>query len=372
MVAASRRPLPLALVAHDDPGIAEALRHAVTSCGWRAAVAEPRPHGLAATLALGPAVAVVGCGLLGGLPGSNLTPVLAIGDDNRPGDLRAAVASGARGILAWPDGAADLPSELHRLSAPARPPRPPAGGTVVAVTGVQGGAGATTLAAHLAGTWARWGHPPVLLADLAGGLGFRLDLDAAAPGWPVAAAMAEGPGAALTAGVLAEPWPGLMVVPLPAAPGLDAVPDPTTIADVLSMGRQSCGVVVVDVPLRADPAIHAVLSAADVMLAVSRPDSAGLRGLEDAAELWDAAGNEAASCGLVVMGAAPNAALATRVFRSSLGTRLWSVVDAAPAEFGAAAEDGALLLDRTDMAAVQAILTLASRTIPLAHPVAAR
>jgi len=212
----------------------------------------------------------------------------------------------------------------------------------------------------------------VLLADLAGGLGFRLDLDAAAPGWPVAAAMAEGPGAALTAGVLAEPWPGLMVVPLPAAPGLDAVPDPTTIADVLSMGRQSCGVVVVDVPLRADPAIHAVLSAADVMLAVSRPDSAGLRGLEDAAELWDAAGNETASCGLVVMGAAPNAALATRVFRSSLGTRLWSVVDAAPAEFGAAAEDGALLLDRTDMAAVQAILTLASRTIPLAHPVATR
>ena len=42
------------------------------------------------------------------------------------------------------------------------------GGLVVAARGVQGGAGTTTLAIHLAAAWARWGPAPVLLLDLAG------------------------------------------------------------------------------------------------------------------------------------------------------------------------------------------------------------
>ena len=55
-------------------------------------------------------------------------------------------------------------------------------GLVVAARGVQGGAGTTTIATHLAAAWSRWGPSPVLLLDLSGGLAFRLDLGAA-PSW---------------------------------------------------------------------------------------------------------------------------------------------------------------------------------------------
>src|SRR6266542_5633100 len=56
-------------------------------------------------------------------------------------------------------------------------------GRVVAVRGAHGGAGATTVAAHLAGAWARWGPGPVGVVDLAGGLAQRLDLPPGVRTW---------------------------------------------------------------------------------------------------------------------------------------------------------------------------------------------
>jgi hypothetical protein len=83
--------VPLVVVAHDDPGTADALRHAVeTAAGFRVAVAQPGPAGLAAALATGPAVALVGCALLAELPAGCRVPLLAVGDDQRPRPPRAA------------------------------------------------------------------------------------------------------------------------------------------------------------------------------------------------------------------------------------------------------------------------------------------
>ena len=105
------------------------------------------------------------------------TPVVAIGDDDRAADVRAALAAGARSLLAWPDGVADLPGELARVALTGQPGSSAGhAGLVIATRGVQGGAGTTTVAIHLAAAWARWGPTPVLLLDLAGGLAFRLDL----------------------------------------------------------------------------------------------------------------------------------------------------------------------------------------------------
>jgi hypothetical protein len=175
---------PLVLIAHDDPGTADALRHAVEGAtGWQVLMADPSHVGLTAALASGPSVALIGCAALANLPSGCRTPLVAIGDDDRPADVRAALAAGARSLLAWPDGVADLPGELARLVALDLPGA--AGGLsglVVAARGVQGGAGTTTVAVHLAAAWARWGPAPVLLLDLAGGLAFRLDL-VAAPTW---------------------------------------------------------------------------------------------------------------------------------------------------------------------------------------------
>jgi hypothetical protein len=182
---------PLVVVAHDDPATADSLRHAVESAaGWRVLVAGPGIAGLSAALAVGPSVVLIGCAALANLPADCRTPLVAVGDDDRPADVHAAMAAGARSLLAWPDGAADLPGELARVaatSAPGAPATPGAtagghGALVLAVRGIQGGAGTTTVASHLAAAWSRWGPSPVLLLDLCGGLAFRLDLGAV-PSW---------------------------------------------------------------------------------------------------------------------------------------------------------------------------------------------
>jgi hypothetical protein len=134
---------PIVVIAHDDPGTADSLRHAVERlASWRPVVAELGPAGLSAALAAGPVAALVGCNLLGDLPPGCRVPVLAVGDDTRAADLRSALAAGARGLFTWPDGAADLPGELARVAVATRPrPSGEVASVLVAVRGVQGGAG---------------------------------------------------------------------------------------------------------------------------------------------------------------------------------------------------------------------------------------
>jgi hypothetical protein len=382
--------VPLVVVAHDDPATADSLRHAIeTAAGWRVAVAQPDPAGLTAALAADPALAVVGCAALADVPAGCRTPLLAIGDDDRPADLRAALQAGAVGMLAWPDGAADLPGELARAAGAGQPQAPMGGALVVAARGVHGGAGTTTLAAHLAAAWARWGPAPVLLADLAGGLGYRLDLGGV-PSWSTlapAAAAASGDavpggagsdgggrvgdltldGAALAAAV-AEPWTGLAVLPLAGlADGApEPPPEPWAVQQVLEAARSAYRLVVCDLPAADGPAVHAALAQADVLLAVGRCETAGIRGIQSALAAWAAAGRDGDAAGGVVTGVRPQAPLAPREVRAVLGDQLWGLVPAAAAELAAAAEDGALLLDRHDLPAIQAMLTLANRVVPFA------
>ena len=391
---------PLAVIAHDDSATADSLRHAVEStAGWQVLMADPSPAGLTAALASGPSVALVGCAALANLPGGCRTPLVAIGDDDRPADVRAALAAGARSLLAWPDGVADLPGELARLAALHQPGA--AGGLsglVVAARGVQGGAGTTTVAVHLAAAWARWGPAPVLLLDLAGGLAFRLDLTAA-PTWstlvpaPGTAMATPGPeGGALarpdrdepvahqpdalaadaldTASLetLAQPWAGLTVLPLagPADGAPDPPPEPWVVQHVLEAARTTYRVVVVDLPATEGPLVRTALSQADALVAIGRCETAGVRGLQVALEDWTAAGHDPDAAGAVVTGVRPQAPLAPREVRATLGDRLWALIPAAAAELAAAAEDGVLLLDRHDLPAVQAMVTLANRVVPFA------
>ena len=438
----------LVMVAHSDPATADSLRHAVEStAGWRVLVAGPGDAGLAAALAAGPSVALVGCALLADLPADCRTPLLAVGDDDDPGDIHQAMTAGARSLLAWPDGAADLPSELARVAATAAPD--PADGhsaVVVAVRGVQGGAGTTTIATHLAAAWSRWGPSPVLLVDLSGGLAFRLDLGAVpswnsllpssdlytafmgrgAYGddldglepwvplgaenpecgvWPVApfpeggedpeAELDLGPAGHLTLGgrrysgngrnshspypddtdrldplrfleSLSEPWAGLSVLPrLGLVDGhADLPPDPRHVYRVLDAAMAAYRVIVVDLPVAGGAAVEAVLSRADALITVGRCETAGVRGLQVAIGDWTAVGHESDAVGAVVTGVRPKAPLAPREVRAALGDHLWALVPAAAAELAAAAEDGVLLLDRHDLPAVQAMVTLANRVVP--------
>ncbi len=365
---------PLVVVAHEDAGTADSLRHAVeTMVRWRAVVAEPGPAGLGAALASGPAAALIGCGLLGDLPPGCRVPILAIGDDTRAADLRSALAAGARGLLAWPDGAADLASELARVATIVRPRTVGEVPTLlVAVRGVQGGAGTTTLAAHLAAAWSRWGPRPVLLADLSGGLAFRLDLPPGVCTWS-----SLGPTATELDGLslfqaLVEPWPGLSVLPLPGLPdGVpEQAPDPWAVDAVLDAARLAYRLLVVDLPARNGPDVEAVIAQADVLLAVGRSETAGVRALQSALDAWEAAGHDRQAGGAVVTGVRARAPLAAREVRSVLEDRLWALVPSATAELSAAAEDGMVLLDRPDVPAVQAMVTLANRVVPFPQELA--
>jgi cellulose biosynthesis protein BcsQ len=363
---------PLLVIAHDDPGTADALRHAVETAGWRVAVAQPGAAGLAAALATRPAVALVGCATLGDLPAGSGVPVLGVGDDTRRADLDAVAAAGAVGLVTWPDGAADLATELARVAATGTA-TDEATTLVIAVRGVQGGSGATTVAVHLAGAWARWGPTPVLAADLAGGLAFRLDLVVGAWTWNDIPQVATGLDGSLLLRALSQPWPDLSVLPLTGL--TDGVPpqppEPSVVRAVLAAARSAWRVVVFDLPAGGGAAADAALAGADVLLAVTRPESAGIRGLQTAFEQWEATGHDPAAAGAVVTGMRARAPLAGREVRGALGGRLWSLVPAASPELAAAAEDGVLLLDRPDLPAVQAMLTLANRLLPFPATAAA-
>jgi Flp pilus assembly CpaE family ATPase len=365
---------PVVVIAHEDPGTADSLRHAVEGvAGWRAVVAEPDAAGLGAALASGPSIALVSCALLRDIPTASPVPLLAIGDDGRPADLRAALTAGARGLLAWPDGAADLPGELTRVATV--PPSEPAEPTtmLVAVRGVHGGAGATTLAAHLAGAWSRWGPRPVLLVDLSGGLAFRLDLAPGVRTWSALAPTAASLDGMALFHALSQPMQGLSVLPLTGlADGVpEPVPDPWVVDAVLEAARSAYPVTVVDLPGRNGADVDAVLTRADVLLAVGRSETAAVRALQTELDAWVALGHDRQTGGAVVTGTRARAPLASRDVRSALEDRLWALIPSAPAELGAAAEDGTILLDRQDLPAVQAMVTLANRLSPFPPPLRA-
>jgi len=370
--------LPLVVVAHNDSYIAESIREAIETVGsWRAVVAAPTAAGLATALndpdpQHCPLVAVVDCDALDGWPADCRVPLVAVGDDGRSADLRAALAAGAQGLLAWPDAAADLPGELARIAAEPLDPddatlRP--GCVVVAVLGVHGG-DETSVAAHLAGAWARFGPSPVLLADLAGGIAYRLDLAPGVRFWPDLPPASELDGEGLSQ-MLAEPWPGLSVLPLAALidsyASPDLVPDPAQIQAVVATARSAYRIVVVDLPPTGGPAVAAVLELANVLLAVGRCTSAGVRGIQAALEAWDGAGRAADAGGAVLTGVYGRAMMAPREARRILGGRLWGAIPGAADAVQAiamAAEDGTLLLDREDLPVTQALLAVARRIAP--------
>jgi hypothetical protein len=165
-----------------------------------------------------------------------------------------------------------------------------------------------------------------------------------------------------------SPGPGWPSSPSPASSTAppEPTPEPWVVQELLAAARTAYRLVVCDLPAADGPAVHAAPAQADALLAVGRCETAGIRGLQAALAAWAAAGHDPDAAGGVVTGVRPQAPLAPREVRAVLGDRLWGLIPAAAPELAAAAEDGALLLDRHDLPAVQAMLTLANRVVPFA------
>ena len=165
---------------------------------------------------------------------------------------------------------------------------------------------------------------------------------------------------------LSEPWAGLSVLPLSGLVDGRAgpPPDPGHVRNLLEAAAAAYRVIVVDLPVVGGPLVDTALARADVLIAVGRCETAGVRGLQAAVGAWTAVGHDPDTVGAVVTGVRPRAPLAAREVRTALGDHLWALVPAAAAELAAAAEDGVLLLDRHDLPVVQAMVTLANRVVP--------
>ncbi|MBL6457164.1 hypothetical protein JMJ55_17650 [Belnapia sp. T6] len=153
------------------------------------------------------------------------------------------------------------------------------GSQVVAVCGVRGGAGATTLAVNLSVQLAEQGRSHVALLDLhlrGGTAGLMLGLR---PGGGLRVALEQPDRAdALFLDRVGIPVSDRLRLVAAEEP-MEAMPQPTEAAvqGVLSLLRQRFNIVVVDLPMPPGPAERVVLAAARHSVLVLGPDIAGLR-----------------------------------------------------------------------------------------------
>ncbi len=153
------------------------------------------------------------------------------------------------------------------------------GSQVVAVCGVRGGSGATTIAVNLAVQLAEQGRSHVALLDLhlrGGTAGLMLGVR---PGTGLRVALEQPDRAdALFLDRVGIPISDRLRL-IAAEEPMEAQPQPTEAAvqSVLTMLRQRFNIVVVDLPMPPGPAERAVLAAARHSLLVLGPDIAGIR-----------------------------------------------------------------------------------------------
>ncbi|MEO6880648.1 MAG: septum site-determining protein Ssd [Mycobacteriaceae bacterium] len=221
---------------------------------------------------------------------------------------RAAVAVGAEHVVQLPDGEAFLVGALGE-----RAERADEGGRVLAVLGARGGAGASVLAAAVAGAAAEVGRRALLVDcdPLGGGLDLVLGVEEATGlRWSGVALT----GGRVTAAALHEALPGDGGLLTVLSCGRDEVaPSPDAVAAVLDAGRRAGDVVVCDLPRSLGPAALAVLDRADVTVLVV---PAEVRACAAAARVVAATGARGDGLRIVVRGPAPGGLRSVDVSRA--------------------------------------------------------
>lgn len=214
--------------------------------------------------------------LLVGLEGGAL---IALAPRETTGGLRAAIRAGARGFYVWPGEREALGRDMTRIH-PVEATEPAEDGTVVAVLGARGGAGATFLATNLAAALVRRGAPTVLAdldplyGDVTPALG--ISRDAVLPSITELAPVSRELTTEHLDRVL-HPHPAgfrvLLAPPRPAESGLD----PGGLTGVVGALRARFGAVVLHLPRVVDEPVLSAVELADDVLVVVTLDVLGIR-----------------------------------------------------------------------------------------------
>jgi Flp pilus assembly CpaE family ATPase len=205
--------------------------------------------------------------------------------------LRAALTLGARGFVQWPEEREQIRGLVERGAA-VQPPSPLPAGALHAVWAPKGGAGATVIAAHLAGSFATLGRDAILV---------DLDLDHADQTSILGAEpehktvrdlirVSEELSRQTVASVLWRHPLGFHAVLAPGGIGDTASADASRINKVLGTIREAAEHVVVDLPSGLNPvSIGSLLDASSVEVVLT-PDLLGLRRTRDLLKNLDSLG----------------------------------------------------------------------------------
>ncbi|HLU59995.1 MAG TPA: septum site-determining protein Ssd [Pseudonocardia sp.] len=262
------------LVMVSDPDLLDALLRlaAAAGCEVQRAVDPPqaRPYWSDAPLVLLDAAAAAQCARAG-LPRRG-DVIVAVRGAPPPSVWRHAVAVGAEHVVALPEAEQWL---VAALTDAAEGPRP--GGTVLAVVGGRGGAGASVLAAAVAVTAVREGGRALLVDcdPLGGGLDLVLGAeDLGGLRWPgIGVEDGRVPAAALHA-ALPSPRIGRRdgALAVLSCDRSSHGPAPAAVRAVVEAGRRAGDVVVCDLPRHPTDAAAAALAVADLVALVVTAD----------------------------------------------------------------------------------------------------
>ncbi len=266
----------------------EAVEQAMAGQGWRllAAVAQSRPlewlqqrpaDVILLDLDLPGALTLVE-DLARAFPG---VPLLALADPDRLVDLQQALLLGAVAFVLYPIDPPQFVATVQRVVY-LRSPHPASvqrGGRLIAVAGLKGGIGRTTLATNLAVAMAQRCPEDVILAEVHGGLS---DVSLLLNAHPVRtlANLAEEVtvDADVVLGHLHSHSTGVRMLAAPETFGSRSDLAPATWRKVLSLTTGLAAVVVADTSQAPDAVLSEALALADDILIVTNPDMTSLRG----------------------------------------------------------------------------------------------
>lgn len=357
------------LVIDDDAEFLEMIRLLLERSGHQPLLSADALDGLAKALTEPPDLAIIDvmmpgvtgyeiCRQLRASPPTASIPIIILTARGQPVDRQAALDAGANEFITKPVTMADLRERINELLAKPAPVRkPPLFKGVIALLGLRGGSGVTTLAVNLAAALAQTGGE-VCLVDLcrsSGHVALQLGLRPE-PNW-LGLVKAGNLNAEVVAAHLLQHSSGLHVLASPVIPVVGPGLPRATAQATLRFLQQRFPIIVVDMPSVLDEAAIAVLEAAALALLVVTAEAPSiqtavgtLRALQGAATFQ-----------IVLNQIAPRESPPAGAIERALKRPVWATIPFDPAQAQALARGAPLALQSTTSPLAQAVQELTQK-----------